>query len=397
MSTFRMMVATFFLLCVVYHNSLGAAPSSSSERESWDELCMANREERVVLLKSLSRPDGVKQTLRLNLRRIRNEGRPPVILTHAVVLTNLAMRNIGHYLWENGFDVWMPNMRGHGNGDERSTVFPYYAGDYAFDNIVVQDWPLVMEHVLAETGQKVSLVGFSMGGMTWEQYLNGVYRGNDGSIRQSEDMARKRAGGVQNYIGLVAPQGFEHVNQKIKDLLYPLLPYFERHHVFIPFSADDSPGTENDSWMVRVRNKIFRKLTWNLPFIFPEGIIHKAIYGERSRAEFSNFATNLISSPHTDYVSDVVRWFYADYASRDGNVNYGTSKLVQVPSLLISAAEDQLASPDQIAARAKLFPEQAKVKVVRLENMSHLDVAFKDALPHVGKLIASFLQEGGVD
>ena len=74
-------------------------------------------------------------------------------------------------------------------------------------------------------------------------------------------------------------------------------------------------------------------------------------------------------------------------------MNYGLSKKVQVPTLLISAAEDQLAPPEQIESRAKLFPEKAKVRVVCVEGVSHLDIAFKEALPVVGALISSFLSE----
>lgn len=115
-------------------------------------------EQRVVLSHVLHRGTEREQEVRLNLRRLPRPGGVPVILTHATVLTNLAMRTLGKYLWDAGFDVWMPNLRGHGNGDERTDVRPYYPGDYSFDKMVTEDLPKIhklMFFLICQEGRRI--------------------------------------------------------------------------------------------------------------------------------------------------------------------------------------------------------------------------------------------------
>ena len=105
-------------------------------------------------------PWGLKQKLSLHVRRIVREGAPPLILTHALILNNRAMERLGLKLWEAGHDVWLPNIRGHGNGKEKSTIWPYLPNDYGFDKMLGEDLPLIIKNVRTLTKQKVDLEAF---------------------------------------------------------------------------------------------------------------------------------------------------------------------------------------------------------------------------------------------
>src|SRR5579885_1583248 len=46
--------------------------------------------------------------------RYANPKKPPVILVHGYAGNSRHWREIGYSLFEQGYDVWMPNLRGHG-------------------------------------------------------------------------------------------------------------------------------------------------------------------------------------------------------------------------------------------------------------------------------------------
>ena len=78
------------------------------------------------------------KVIQLSIRRFQSEQGKPVILSHPLALSNLAMEKLGYALWQQGYDVWMPNTRGHGRKEERSIVHPYKRNDYGFDKIITE-------------------------------------------------------------------------------------------------------------------------------------------------------------------------------------------------------------------------------------------------------------------
>ena len=62
------------------------------------------------------------------------------------MLNNLAMKKLGLLLWKSGFDVWMPNMRGHGNGAEQSICSNSgKVKNFEFDRIITEKWPYLLD------------------------------------------------------------------------------------------------------------------------------------------------------------------------------------------------------------------------------------------------------------
>jgi pimeloyl-ACP methyl ester carboxylesterase len=66
---------------------------------------------------------------------------------------------------EAGQDCFAFNFRGHGNDIERSFVSDYREGDYAFEKLAHEDFPLMIEKVQEFRNEKINIFGHSMGGM----------------------------------------------------------------------------------------------------------------------------------------------------------------------------------------------------------------------------------------
>ncbi|MBP6217456.1 MAG: alpha/beta hydrolase [Oligoflexales bacterium] len=361
------------------------ATASAALASNLDQYYWEQREQALTL--KYTAPDNLTKKVELNIRRIKREGAPPVIISHAVVLSNIAMRGLGHLLWERGYDVWMPNTRGHGSGAELSKVEPYTTGDYGFDNIVTEDWPQLLKHVYGETSKKVSIIGYSMGGMSWEQFLSGVYK-EHGRINQSDDLARSYTEWVNGFIGIVVPPDFEKTSPTVKDLL-PLLPCMDKSF-FIPLTV--GPSNFLCFRIKSLMRNIVMGFAANQTYTWlPKGIIELEQL-DLAKQDYRDFVLTRVSSPHTDYIQDFLRWFKTDYLSKDGHVNYGLNKKIFVPTLQIVATKDSLAPADQIIEKTKLFPNNARVQILKMEGFAHIDISMRKGVQAMSEPILHFLE-----
>ncbi|KAK4417888.1 Triacylglycerol lipase 2 [Sesamum alatum] len=97
--------------------------------------------------------------------------RPPVLLQHGVLvdgmtwLVNPTEESLATILADNGFDVWISNVRGtrfsrrHLTLDSNNSQF----WNWTWDDLVTHDLQSVIELVFQQTGQKTHYVGHSMG------------------------------------------------------------------------------------------------------------------------------------------------------------------------------------------------------------------------------------------
>ncbi|XP_011100528.1 triacylglycerol lipase 2-like [Sesamum indicum] len=115
----------------------------------------------------------------LSLQRIpagRSDGkktgaRPPVLLQHGLMsdaltwLSNSPDESLGFILADNGFDVWLANVRGTNYSSGHTSLSPndpeYW--DWSWDELVEYDLPAFVQYVNGQTGQKLHYVGHSLG------------------------------------------------------------------------------------------------------------------------------------------------------------------------------------------------------------------------------------------
>jgi alpha-beta hydrolase superfamily lysophospholipase len=118
------------------------------------------------------------------LYRVRGQQRPengPVLLQHGLGASSYSYhfpgRSVAEYLAENGFDVWISDLRGRCQGippgPGGKTRYDWEAEDY-----VDHDIPSFIEKIKAETGySKIQMAGHSMGGVLL--YMYGIKYGTD--------------------------------------------------------------------------------------------------------------------------------------------------------------------------------------------------------------------------
>ncbi|MCB9687385.1 MAG: alpha/beta fold hydrolase [Alphaproteobacteria bacterium] len=104
------------------------------------------------------------------------EGAPPVVLCHGISSNHRFWdlepgRSLVEALWDEGFDVWNLDLRGHGDA-VRDEEGRRQRPDWSVDDYGTGDLPAVFDLVLERTGAaELSYVGHSMGGMVLAVYL----------------------------------------------------------------------------------------------------------------------------------------------------------------------------------------------------------------------------------
>lgn len=133
-------------------------------------------------------PDGATLTLKRKIRA----GGPPALFVHglaanadlwdlpAVKTAEYEFRSLATVLHENGYDVWLLNLRGHGAPAMLSAP-PPGQNDWCVDHFVLYDLPAAIEFVRQATRRRPFVIGNSMGAMTLAGHLQGAALLEDGA------------------------------------------------------------------------------------------------------------------------------------------------------------------------------------------------------------------------
>lgn len=119
---------------------------------------------------------------------------------------HLKYYSTAHYLWNQGYDVWLANYRGEGRGEYMSGG----VGGYSIDDYGIYDVPAVVQKVFEETGKHPVWLGHSMGSSMIYIYLEGAKYGAGSPYVVSDPalVAERNAGdGPQSLKGLVDMDG----------------------------------------------------------------------------------------------------------------------------------------------------------------------------------------------
>lgn len=176
-------------------------PDKTSNRTSMGSLL--DFSERTSL--AAAADDGVL----LRLERYARAGAAPVLLLHGWMQSPRGMdspvlgRSLARYLHEQGYDVFIGCMRGHGDGRQRSGSMGHWTpGCHA-----ALDLPAFVRTIRRVNGRSPALVGHSLGGLVSLLYLAGAVR-RDGHTGPDAEMARARNRHVPTVCAIAPPLAF---------------------------------------------------------------------------------------------------------------------------------------------------------------------------------------------
>ena len=150
-----------------------------------------------------------KDGVRLVFFRYARLGQQPVILVHGLAQNGMHFDlpvpgySLAKYLYAHGFDVWVPNLRGHGRGRFASET---PKKSWTVDDFAIYDVPAIVNKVYQATGKRPFYIGFSMGGMIAYMYLQGVYyHPKTERVVSSFALALKRNEKIKGLITIASP------------------------------------------------------------------------------------------------------------------------------------------------------------------------------------------------
>ena len=297
----------------------------------------------------------------------------PLLLIHGF------MENINYWassaklLQEEGYDVYLFNMRGHGVYERKSMAKESTPG-MGFDEIVAYDIPAMVDFVYKQSGkQKLVIVGHSMGTMSSRLALNGL--GFEDEVFTQSD--RKKQWMLERLSGIIAfgsPSGFEYIDPILKRiyLMGPedLLSFKKRILQFILTSE----AVESDSIWSSMLDRIARS---SLISNFLKSLMNVDNLSTHNN-ELSKLLSEAMSVPHQDLYDDIYRWGVTGvYGSRNNTYVYKNMKIgSELPYVLIGASEDKIANPKEIIEDFRSQGANQNLCYIHIENFGHLDLVF---------------------
>lgn len=130
----------------------------------------------------------------LHLKHIyKNSGGAPILMVHGAIengriFYNEQGKGLGCYLAEQGFDVYVMDLRGRG----LSTPLINAESDYGQYEAITHDIPLLIDYVFNKTGQAMHLVSHSWGGVLVASVL-ARHSENLGKVRSNVCFGTKRS------------------------------------------------------------------------------------------------------------------------------------------------------------------------------------------------------------
>ena len=300
---------------------------------------------------------------------------PPLVLVHGYAGNSRNWREMGYGLHRRGYDVWMPNLRGHGNGSHRSRVHHGESGNYSFTQIVTEDFPLIMQQVGTSNPRKLCLLAHSMGGIAARAYLSGIHLSPKGKIELNQMESVIRARQISGLILFGSPPHFHDMPTTLRWLMRQPAQLSEWLHSAIPIPGAKKSPTEPDPADLknRVVKSMISKLSATLNRANPiKGVAHLENFNPKTN-EFGRLIEKGISKLHVDLVRDMTRWVKSGEITSD-DFDYSAAHPIGVPMLFIAGEFDQLAPPQSVFDLAKQYAKYTDVRTVLVKRTSHVDL-----------------------
>jgi len=268
------------------------------------------------------------------------------------------------YIAEQGFDVYLLELRGAGES-EKPSLLGDKSADYSFDDYVLYDVPAALDYVAAKSpNAKVQWIGHSMGTMVMYAYL-------------------QRNGGekIQSVLAVGSPPRLTGGNDSL-DLGISLFPLVDWLYSELPSKVVASLGAPfaHPGWFSPMH------VLWNYDNVDPEV----------ARIASANAVDNLSATVVRQLTSTLET---GDFHSADGEYNYSQGlSHIEVPIFFVAGAMDQLARPVAIFdAYSRVSSTDKRIEILSRANgyshdYGHVDMVLGESAPEeVFPMLAEWL------
>lgn len=308
-------------------NSDGVWRNQGNQDADWNWRYVMDQEQD-ELVYTLPALDGKRLSISRYLPKGNQVTKIPLIMCHGIAANRLTFDltpqySLAKYLSDRGFDVWLPEMRGHGR-----SYFPdswdAKSYDWMVEDYITKDVPAIIDYVRQQTGSdQVIWIGHSMGGMViYGHLIHSALEGKDAHVKELITFGSPGYIDFKNTDQLFSPGWiFDYLFSNIDNLLesYPYL-----------FNLDNYSNLLQILSLFGVSENQFLSMIWN-----PDNMDDDA-------------ATKLTYKGAHNICGEEVRAFNAFYKAKsfftpDGMIIYSDNyNLLSLPMLIINGAGDEI-------------------------------------------------------
>jgi len=300
-----------------------------------------------------------------------NRGRSPVFMVHGLASNRHNFdfpqkeRSLAKYLWSQGWDVWIVELRGAGHST-KPRLWQWVTKRWSFDHYVLHDLPAAVSFVLKKSkNSKLHWIGHSMGGILVYPFMK----------TQSARL-------IKSITTAASPLTVDHKPGYFKwtaslDPLFRVVP-------MMPYRTLAELIRLNVDWLYKIRK----------PMLFEK---------DNMDLETLRIGTRLaIDDVSSDVLIQVHKWLRnRHFQSSDGSIDYTLDlKKMKSPILLITGSTDPFTPHRKVRLAFKEIGSKKKEWMVfgkkhgHATNYGHLDLIIgKNSQKEVYPIIAKWLKQ----
>ncbi len=324
--------------------------------------------------------------------RYARPGSKVVLLLHGVMNNCSIWKFIGKFLYDQGFDVWMPNFRGHGSDHCKSYVKNPKKGDYSFSNLVMEDMRIILDYIFKQTSAEITIIGHSNGANVAQSAIAGLIKTPTGDYIFSETERARICDRVKKVINIGSTFNWTVGSEKAKALV-KLGNSISRFISFTIPNLADVTGTFDEHNAISPDTLSIRE---SLYFSILQSLLSPNIVnfwnGNDEIEIFRALSKGLAPFP-ADLGVDFLK-FINDGKCMIGNIDLGSEVYYPLKTLYIAGEYDSLAQPKAVESEAQRAADykQGEVDYYFAANTGHIDlIVGTRALQTVGLPILDFL------
>ncbi len=280
-------------------------------------------------------------------------------------------RDFAKSFQQQGFHVYIAQFRGQGPIWNRSRCDNK---NYDFDYWASIDLPELTLRIYEKHGEKIQILGHSMGGMAAKLAVSGLNT-EQGRFFIDETRRSKMIQSVRSLVSLGSPTQFQHSN-----LVLDLMRSLQNGHTEILNFVMTSIGLDLLPRIPFVGDfllKSQKKLIENFARSF---VLRNALQGllfadnfSRRTYELSEYLVSGTDFVEDDVIQNVERWLDEGYSSRDGRVVYRHLQMPEeIQKLYIAGKLDDIADFEDM--RTDFRRQNSPKALIGFQATSHVDL-----------------------